>query len=85
MVIEQLHDPEAIRERFERDGRMLPDGVAYHASWIDSRANRCFQLMEARDAEDLERWTSRWRDLASFEIVPVVTSAEFWAARKANG
>jgi hypothetical protein len=37
MVIEDFkhRDPEPVRERFARDGRMLPEGVIYHASWID--------------------------------------------------
>ena len=35
MVIEQFRsgDPKPIRERFLERGRMLPDGVNYHASW----------------------------------------------------
>ena len=37
MVIEHFKDgdPKPILERFVRDGRMLPEGVVYHASWID--------------------------------------------------
>jgi hypothetical protein len=37
MVIEDFKDgdPSPIRERFIRDGRMLPEGVVYHASWVD--------------------------------------------------
>src|SRR5258708_738181 len=35
MVIETFKngDPQPIRQRFLRDGRMLPEGVVYHASW----------------------------------------------------
>jgi len=32
MVIETFRDRKAIGERFERCGRMLPEGVTYHAS-----------------------------------------------------
>jgi hypothetical protein len=37
---------------------------------------RCFQLMETSDPALFGVWTERWADLVSFEIVPVVTSAE---------
>jgi len=62
---------------------MLPAGVAYLDSWVDAeRLDRCFQLMETDDRALLERWTARWDDLAEFEIVPVVESAE--AARRSQ-
>ena len=83
MVIERFKnmDPGPIGERFQRAGRMLPPGVAYHASWIDPAAARCFQVMEADSVEKLEQWASRWADLADFEIVPVLTSQAYWAAQ----
>jgi hypothetical protein len=77
MIIETFRDTKLVRERFERCGRLLPEGVTYHASWIDPVANRCFQVMEAPEA--LKRWTSLWDDLIPFEIVPVLTSIEFWS------
>ena len=80
MVIERFkRDASAIGERFRQKGRMLPEGVAYHASWVDPAGTRCFQIMEAPRLESLETWTSRWDDLVDFEIVPVLTSADFWA------
>ncbi len=79
MVIENLRDRKLIRERFERDGRMLPDGVTYHASWVDTAGKRCFQLMEASDKESLASWVDNWKDLVDFEIVAVLTSSEFWS------
>ena len=57
-------------------------GVVYHASWIDPAAARCFQIMEADSVEPLEQWASRWADLADFEIVPVLTSQDYWAAQE---
>jgi hypothetical protein len=85
MVIERFRgsDPKPIRERFVERGRMLPDGVIYHASWIDPAANRCFQVMEASDATQLEPWARVWNDLIEFEVVPVLTSQEYWAATQA--
>jgi Protein of unknown function (DUF3303) len=81
MVIESFknRDAGAIGKRFKLSGRMLPEGIAYQASWVDSTGMRCFQIMEARDAELLKTWTSHWDDLIDFEIVPVESSAEFWA------
>jgi len=80
MVIERFkQDPRLVGERFRQSGRMLPDGVVYHASWVDPDAGRCFQIMEAPHPELLTRWTNHWDDLVEFEIVPVVPSTEFWA------
>jgi hypothetical protein len=86
MVIERFKDRDAklIGERFERYGRMLPVGVAYHSSWVDAVGGRCFQIMEADRVELLTDWVGRWEDLVEFEIVPVVTSAEFWSQPRAE-
>ena len=51
MVIEHFKDIRAISERFKHRGRMLPDGVAYCASWVEPGGTRCFQVMEADSAE----------------------------------
>jgi len=82
MVIERFKngDSEAIGERFKRSGRMLPEGVAYHASWIDAAGTCCFQVMEAPDPASLNAWIGRWEDLVDFEVIPVVTSSDFWSA-----
>lgn len=81
MVIEHFKDGDvkSVGERFRHSGRMLPEGVTYHASWVDSAGARCFQLMEASSPELLNLWTSRWADLVDFEIVPVETSVDFWS------
>ncbi|MGH9775425.1 MAG: DUF3303 domain-containing protein [Candidatus Acidiferrales bacterium] len=69
----------AIGERFRQQGRMLPEGVSYHGSWVDTVGSRCFQLMEATHLDSLKPWMRRWDDLMDFEIVPVMNSADFWA------
>jgi hypothetical protein len=81
MVIEQFKPGRiaAIGERFQRAGRMLPEGVTYHASWVDPSAARCFQIMEAAHLELLQSWARQWDDLVDFEFVPVLASADFWA------
>jgi uncharacterized protein DUF3303 len=86
MVIEHFKqgNPGPIGQRFRESGRMLPDGVTYHASWVDSKGARCFQVMEAPSPESLEAWVQRWSDLIDFEIVQVTTSADFWSKRQAK-
>jgi hypothetical protein len=81
MVIERFRDsdPKPIGERFKNDGRMLPDGLTYHASWVGSTGASCFQVMETANPDLLNEWVDRWKDLIDFEIVPVLTSADFWA------
>jgi hypothetical protein len=80
MIIERFRncDPIPVGERFREHGRMLPDGVSYHASWIDPVSARCFQVMEADDAHARGPWMQGWTDLVEFEVIPVVSSAEYW-------
>ena len=85
MVIEQYLDgPGPVYQRVAESGRMLPDGLTYLNSWVTADGmDGCFQLMETDDPALLGAWTERWSDLAEFEIVPVITSAE--AAARARG
>lgn len=86
MVIERFKNGDAatIGERFQRKGRMLPADVAYHASWVDAKEGRCFQIMEAPSLDALNAWIDCWEDLVEFETVPVVTSTEFWSKPRAD-
>ena len=86
MVIERFKDgdPKPVGERFRTHGRMLPEGVEYKSSWMDSTGARCFQIMETPHQDLLNEWVKRWEDLVDFEIVPVLTSSDFWAKRQ-NG
>ena len=61
---------------------MLPDGVRYEASWLEPDGSRCLQVMEASDWEPLDLWIARRNDLVDFEVVPVVTSQDFWERRQ---
>jgi Domain of unknown function (DUF3303) len=76
MVIEQFKDAPGIYRRLREKGRMMPDGLKYVSSWIDTELKVCYQLMETDDAALFARWTENWDDLMEFEIVPVRTSAE---------
>jgi Protein of unknown function (DUF3303) len=83
MVIERfVHGAKPVYERAAERGRMLPGGLVYVDSWIDESLERCFQLMETDDPSLLEDWTAAWSDLARFEVVPVINSAE--AAKRAS-
>jgi uncharacterized protein DUF3303 len=85
MVIERFkRGAGPVGERFRRSGRMLPDGVAYHESWVDAGGTRCFQVMEAARPELLGDWVSRWSDLVDLEVVPVESSGDFWARVQAE-
>jgi hypothetical protein len=84
MVVERF--PRGARPVYERaaeQGRMLPPGLAYVESWVDERLDRCFQLMETDDPSLFDTWIAAWSDLAEFEVVPVLSSAE--AATRALG
>ena len=83
MVIERFKDgsPDRVGVRFREKGRMMPDELKYISSWIEPSGERCFQLMESDSLELFEGWTCNWDDLVEFEILPVQTSADYWAAR----
>ncbi len=80
MVIERFKDAPAIYRRLREKGRMMPDGLNYQSSWIDTELKVCYQLMETEDFALFRDWTDNWDDLMEFEIVPVRTSAETAAA-----
>ena len=73
MVIEHFRnqDARAVYDRFNNKGRMVPDGVAFHGSWVSADLGRCFQIMECDDLTLLQRWAVEWSDLVEFEIIPV--------------
>lgn len=86
MVVERF-TPEnvaAVGERFRARGRLMPEnaGVEYVASWMASDGSCCYQIMRAPSRDSLQPWIDAWRDLVGFEVVPVETSAEYWAARR---
>ena len=79
MIIERFKDDDMlpIYKRVRDEGRMLPDGLTYIASWVEPNFSRCFQLMECDDLRLLQQWALSWRGSgATFEIVPVVSSKD---------
>jgi hypothetical protein len=78
MVVETFtQGPGPVYARAAERGRMLPAGLVYVDSWIeDATLERCFQLMETDDPGLFDEWIAQWADLAEFEVVPVIGSAE---------
>ena len=85
MVIETFRngDPVPVYRRFRERGRLTPAGLEYVTSWVTTDLRRCYQVMETADPKLLGEWIGRWADVADFEVVPVVTSAE--AAARVSG
>ena len=82
MIVETFRNADAlpVYRRFRDQGRLAPEGLRYVSSWVTQDLCRCFQVMECDDPALLAQWTARWEDVAEFEIIPVVTSAEAMAA-----
>ena len=79
MVIERFekNDMVPVYRRVRDAGRALPAGLRYVDSWVEPNFARCFQLMETDDLRLLQEWVLSWRGCGvTFEIVPVVSSAE---------
>jgi hypothetical protein len=78
MIIEHFvdGDPGPVYSRFRERGRLAPEGLEYHGSWVTSDLQRCYQVMECDDRALLDEWMAAWDDLVRFEVVEVVTSAE---------
>ena len=78
MVIERFKNGDAVPvyRRFRERGRLAPDGLTYISSWVDTKLQTCYQVMEAADRALLDEWISHWSDLVDFEVREVITSAE---------
>lgn len=76
MVIETFKDAPEVYRRFAEKGRMMPEGLKYVSSWIDTDFEKCFQVMETNDIRLFDEWIANWNDLMDFEIIPIMTSIE---------
>ncbi|MEW6209599.1 MAG: DUF3303 family protein [Acidobacteriota bacterium] len=76
MIVEHFPDPVPVYRRFRDSGRLAPEGLHYVSSWVDEKLERCFQLMETDDPELIDQWIAHWKDIARFEVYPVITSKE---------
>jgi hypothetical protein len=73
MVVEKFRNQngKAVYRKL-REGRGLPDGLKFVASYVSADLSRCFQIMETDDATLFQRWIADWQALVEFEVVPVV-------------
>lgn len=76
MVVEHFKDAPEIYRRFGENGRMMPKGLNYISSWVDTDFKKCFQLMETDTVSLFDEWMANWNDLMDFEIIPLMTSKE---------
>ncbi len=78
MVIERFKDGDAVPvyRRFRNQGRLAPKGLSYVSSWVDTKLECCYQLMETEDRALLDEWIAQWNDIVDFEVHPVISSAE---------
>ena len=86
MVIEHFRngDPKPVYARFDKHGRMAPEGLRYVNSWVTTDLTTCYQVMETDDRVLLDQWLDAWSDLVAFDVIPVVTSAEAAARVRAT-
>ena len=82
VIVENFRDgdPVPVYRRFRDRGRLTPDGLRYHASWVTTDFRRCYQVMECDDPQLLQQWMVNWQDLIDFDVMPVQTSADAAAA-----
>ena len=77
MIIETYtQGPGPVYDRFRARGRMAPDGLRYVSSVVTTDGTRCYQIMECDDRAVLDEWMRAWSDIVSFEVIPVIGSAE---------
>ncbi len=78
MIVEHFknQDPVPVYQRFRDCGRLAPEGVHYISSWVAEDMHKCFQLMEAADANLIYDWISHWSDIVDFEVHHVITSED---------
>ena len=69
-------DAVPVYRRFRDRGRLAPEGLSYVASWVDTKLERCYQLMETDNRELLDDWIGQWSDIVDFEVHPVISSTE---------
>ena len=78
MIIERFHPGKvkALYLNFSQKGRLLPQGVHYINSWVDTKLQTCYQVMESDSEDKLQEWMSQWQEFVDFEVIPVLTSAQ---------
>lgn len=78
MVVERFKAGDAVPvyRRFREHGRLAPEGLYYVSSWVDTKLETCYQVMQTDDRQLLQEWIAHWEDIVDFEVHEVITSAE---------
>ena len=78
MIVERFKNGDAapVYQRFRERGRLAPDGLIYVSSWVDTKMERCYQLMETDDPSLIDKWIANWADIVDCEVIEVITSKE---------
>nr|WP_292183967.1 DUF3303 family protein [Mesorhizobium sp.] len=71
-------DRKEIYRRFRDRGRLMPDGLRLHHSWISADMGRCFILMETDDVTLLQRWSSNGRIWWISRLFPWQQTRTWW-------
>lgn len=77
IVIERFRGsaaPGAYR-RFNEQGRLAPDDIKTHGSWVAADLSLCVQIIEAENLSSVQRWVANWLDLIEFEILPAASGS----------
>jgi hypothetical protein len=57
--------------KYNKEGRLLPEGLYYLNSWLNKDENICFQLMETNNIELFDIWIENWKEFTDFEVYPI--------------
>ena len=78
MILERFKNGDAapVYRRFRERGRLAPEGLHYVSSWVDTKMERCYQVMETDDRALIDQWIANWADIVECEVIPVITSKE---------
>lgn len=84
MVIERFTNGDAVSvyRRFRDQGRLAPEGLFYVSSWVDTKLERCYQVMETDNPLFLDEWIAHWQDVVDFEGHPVIRQSPHGLARR---
>src|SRR5579864_597351 len=84
LVVEHFKnkDSTSVYRRLRDKGRMAPEGLLYVSSWVDSRLEICYQLMETAEPTLFDKWITNWTDLIDFEVYPLRNFSESLTALK---
>jgi len=67
---------DAMSERFNEKGLMLPEGVKEIGLWSQVTGARTFGVFETDDPAALVKFANEWNDLGVMELIPIMDSRE---------